>query len=30
MQVNRMGPIGAEILDIDVKAMDESIFAKIY
>ena len=30
MEIRRMGPIGAEITGVDVKAMDEATFARIY
>ena len=30
MEIHRMGPIGAEILGVDVKTMDDAAFGKIY
>jgi taurine dioxygenase len=30
MEIRRMGPIGAEITDVDVKAMDDACFQQIY
>src|SRR5215210_754028 len=30
MEVRRLGPIGAEITDVDVKTMDEATWRKIY
>src|SRR5688572_23757162 len=30
MEIRPMGPIGAEIVDVDVKTIDEATFGKIY
>ena len=30
MEINRMGPIGAEVVGVDVKTMDEATFGRIY
>src|SRR5688572_17117522 len=30
MEINRMGPIGAEITGVDIKTMDAATFSKIY
>jgi len=30
MEIRRVGPIGAEITDVDVKSMDDTTFGRIY